>query len=711
MQTFHASTVAALALNLISVQHRCIQLLPGSITRRRPAVWARQALATLAAVLGCLVGTAAASGGQATAADSTLPDARLFFATPDFEQIALSPSGRYLAFTSARGSPRVSLIVIDLQSDKPPVVPARFADADIGDVRWVNDEMLVFDIDDRNRGGGDQRWWPGLYSVHRDGSGLRLLVDIDMRFVVQRPAAAHQPLPANHRLLHVPRGDGREVIVGEWQFSRTGEASAVIAKRLDVVSGRSRSLSFGAPENVMSWWFDADGQPRLVATRNGKAAAYHWRDAADKPWRLLAEFDALLAPWMPRQIDADGNLYVTVASGADGAHELRRFDFATGKPQPEALVKTPGFDFSGQIVSETPGSRALGVRVLTDAETTIWFDKRLQALQRAADERFPGTVNRISCRRCDNDDMAALVNSWSDREPGQVWLYRAADQSWRAIAKVRPEIDARQMATTDFFRIRTRDGTEIPVWITTPPGKAEAPRPAVVLVHGGPWVRGRQWNWSAHAQFLASRGYVVIEPEFRGSTGYGRTLFRAGWKKWGTAMQDDLVDALDFAAGKGFVDKDRVCIAGASYGGYATLMSLVRHPAVYRCGVAWVAVSDPRLMMKWQYGTDVANEAREYDLPLLIGDPVADKAMLDAATPVLHASRIKAPVLLAMGGADRRVPLEHGTRMRDALKEAGNPPLWKEYADEGHGFFLLDNRLDFMRQVERFLAEHLAPRR
>ncbi|MEO8279696.1 MAG: alpha/beta fold hydrolase, partial [Ideonella sp.] len=365
---------------------------------------------------------------------------------------------------------------------------------------------------------------------------------------------------------------------------------------------------------------------------------------------------------------------------------------------------------TGRIVSETQGSRALGVRVWTDAQTTVWFDKRLQALQKAADERWPGLINQITCRRCDSDDMTALISSWSDREPGQQWLYRAADKSWRFVAKARPGIEVAGMATTDFSRVVMRDGLHIPVWITTSPGKASAPRAAVVLVHGGPWVRGRYWHWNADAQFLASRGYVVIEPEFRGSTGYGQKLFRAGWKQWGTTMQDDLVDALDWAVAKGGVDKSRVCIAGASYGGYATLMSLVRHPDTYRCGVAWVAVSDPRLMLKWSFVSDISTEAREHELPVLIGDPLTDKALLDAATPLLHADKIKAPVLLAMGGADRRVPIEHGTSMRDALTAAGNPPQWKEYADEGHGFLLLENQLDFMGRVERFLAEHLKSR-
>jgi dipeptidyl aminopeptidase/acylaminoacyl peptidase len=229
----------------------------------------------------------------------------------------------------------------------------------------------------------------------------------------------------------------------------------------------------------------------------------------------------------------------------------------------------------------------------------------------------------------------------------------------------------------------------------------------VVLVHGGPWVRGRHWQWDADAQFLASRGYAVIEPEFRGSRGYGQALYRAGWRQWGQAMQDDVADALAWAVKQGHVDAKRVCIAGASYGGYATLMGLVRHPDLYRCGVAWAAVTDPRLMYKWRDGTDQSDEVRSYYYPELIGDPVTDAAMIESVTPVLLAGRVQAPLMLAFGGQDRRVPLVHGTLLREALRAAGKEPVWVVYPDEGHGWFKLENQLDFARRMDAFLAEHL----
>jgi dipeptidyl aminopeptidase/acylaminoacyl peptidase len=172
-------------------------------------------------------------------------------------------------------------------------------------------------------------------------------------------------------------------------------------------------------------------------------------------------------------------------------------------------------------------------------------------------------------------------------------------------------------------------------------------------------------------------------------------------------MQDDVDDALDWVVGQGWVDAKHVCIAGASYGGYATLMGLIRTPERYRCGVAWAAVTDPRLLFEGFWRSEISEEARLYGLPVLIGDPKEDAAALAAVSPVEQASRIKAPLLLAFGGLDRRVPLEHGTRLRSALRAAGQDPQWVVYDDEGHGWLKPENRVDFARRMEAFLAKYL----
>ncbi|MCE2916035.1 MAG: alpha/beta hydrolase family protein [Rubrivivax sp.] len=675
-------------------------------------VWSWRGAGALFATLLALAaapqaGAQAQPTGAADAAPGRLP-VELFFEDPDIREAKLSPSGRWVAMTVVPAGQRVRLLIFDSATGKPVAQAAHFSDADIDDFFWVNDERLVFDLADRLSGGGDQRFWPGLFSVARTGGPLTPLVQNKWFGIRERQVPGREALEVNHSLLHVPRTGGDEVIVGEHRWTGAGEPDGVNAKRLNVVTRRITSLSRGTPENVWNWMFDAAGEPRLVITRSKGRSGVHWREA--DAWREIADHDFYNMPWRPSFVTTDGKLYVTVASGSSGERQLHRFDFKSGQPEREPVVKVPGFDFLGGIVSETAGGRDLGVRVETDAATTVWFDARLAALQKEADQKLPGRINVLTCRRCDEADMTVLIRSYADQDPGTWVVYTAADKQWRILAQKRPKIDPRRMATLDFERFKARDGRSIPVWITRPVASVaprDKPLPAVVLVHGGPWVRGGTWGWDGEAQFLASRGYVVIEPEFRGSDGYGQSHFRAGWKQWGQAMQDDVADATLWAAAKGLADPKRICIAGASYGGYATLMGLIRHGELYRCGVSWVAVTDPRLLFKWNAQSDGIEEFRRYSYPQLIGDPVADAAMLDANTPVLRAAEIKRPLLLAMGQEDRRVPIEHGTALRDAMRRNGQTLEWVVYPDEGHGWYKFENRVDFYRRMERFLAEHL----
>jgi dipeptidyl aminopeptidase/acylaminoacyl peptidase len=232
----------------------------------------------------------------------------------------------------------------------------------------------------------------------------------------------------------------------------------------------------------------------------------------------------------------------------------------------------------------------------------------------------------------------------------------------------------------------------------------------VVLVHGGPWVRGADVSWAAEAQFLASRGYRVIQPEFRGSTGYGGNLFRAGFKQWGLAMQDDLTDSVRWAAEQKLIDPARVCIYGGSYGGYAALMGAIASPGVYKCAVSYAGVTDIDLMRNIDW-SDMSNDYKQYGMPVLVGDPVKDAAQLAATSPLKRAGEIKIPILLAHGSVDRRVPIVHARKFVSAAQDAGVDIEMVDYFDEGHCFCTPKNETDFYGRLERFLAKSLKPAR
>ncbi|MEK8053201.1 prolyl oligopeptidase family serine peptidase [Ideonella sp. DXS22W] len=648
-----------------------------------------------------------------TTANAAAPlPVEVFYRHAELGDVALSPSGRRLgAIVNVQG--RRALAVLPVDGQGAPTVVAALSDADVRNFHWLGDERLVYQLIDLNRGSGAQGGWEGLFSVQADGQDTRMLVRTRWDFLVARPAMGRQPLEPYHELLAVPHGSTDEVVVGRMVWDGHGELREVVPLRLNVATQTTRSLAQGMPDRVTDWVFDPRGEPRVGLSAQGGQSIVHWRGPGDTAWREIARRPSTRVGWRPHSVDGQGVLYVTVPGGADGSVALHRFDFAAGRPEPEALVRAPGFDFDGRLITAADSGTVLGVRTETDAEVTRWFHAGLASWQIEADELLRGRVNRLQCRRCDSDDPVVLVRSWSDQHPGELWLLRPrrSEGRWQPLGPVRKDVDPRRMATLDFHRVPTRDGLQMPLWLTLPAGAARdrRPRPAVVWVHGGPWVRGGRWAWDEDAQFLASRGYVVLAPEYRGSTGYGARWFEAGRKQWGRAMQDDLVDALNWAVGQGHVDPKRVCIAGASYGGYAALMAPLRHPGVFRCSVSWVGVTDPRaLMNRWDAWQDFSDEVRRYNWPQLVGDPVADAALLDEATPVLHAARWQIPLLMAYGAKDHRVPLAQGEAFVDALRRAGKPePEWIVYPDEGHGWLKPENRYDFARRMAAFLARHL----
>ncbi len=634
-----------------------------------------------------------------------------FFAHPDIGDVKLSPSGRYLSVLMPGAAGRNSLAVLDLADGTRSRRLANYRDADVIRVRWVDDEWLVYSVGDLHAGSGEREFAPGLFSVSVQGGPPRALVKVRGNpFFVEAPVGVDRRLDYNHMLLAVPRDGNREIIVGELSFGRNGYIDKIRPRRLHVETGRVRNIEYGAPGPVGRWLFDNRGEPRLAAYESEGRLRVQWREPGSDTWAPLLEADALQPPWAPYGLDANGTLYVTDSRGAGGTRVLARYDFATRAPAAESTVVVPGFDFSGELISDIDTGRLLGARAQTDGETTVWLDASMKALQDEVDGRLPGRVNRITCRRCAAADRIVLIESWSDLDPGTVFIWRGRDAALDRVGRRLNGIDPQRMAPLSLERITARDGRPLPVWITEPRrAQGEAPPPAVVLVHGGPWVRGGSWRWHALPQFLASRGYAVIEPEFRGSTGYGSEHFRAGWRQWGLAMQDDVADAVRWAAQAGRVDGRRVCIAGGSYGGYATLMGLVRHPELYRCGAAWAAVSEPQRLLEssWWWGDDLSEDARRHELPRMIGDPKADAQMLKAASPLQQAVHIKAPVLLVHGERDRRVPIVHAREMREALRLHGREPEWLVFPDEAHGWQKLENQRAFALKLEAFLSRHL----
>jgi dienelactone hydrolase len=676
------------------------QDIPSAVRRRRVLQGAAAAAAAAAGAAGV---DARAQGnstpaGASSGVASGAPPLAAFFGPPSLSGSALSPDGKAVAMRVAgRGEgEHAVLVVLDLQTMQPTVV-ASFKDSGVARFAWVNERRLVFDVESDQSG-------PGLFAVDRDGTSSRQLVETQRAFVRAGSASASPELPGNTRLLRVVGTPGSD----EVYVIRPEEVSAekidyFKLQRLNTRSGRA--VEVDTPVNAFDWTFDTQGRLRLVTTVRGPRVAVHLAPPGGgaEGWKVVAEF-ARFAPEaiQPRHVDAEGRIYVEAVHADKAA--LFTLDPATGKLSAQPVLASQGFDLHPEFL--TDGARLLGWRYTVDAEVTQWLDPKLEALQAAVDGVLKATVNRLHLPR-QGDSPWVLVEAFSDRQPQQALAYHRETKRFTRLGNERPGIEPRAMGSSDFVRIRARDGLEIPAYLTLPAGKEKTKLPLVVLVHGGPWVRGASWGWHPEVQFLASRGYAVLQPEFRGSTGFGQRHFRAGFKQWGRAMQDDLADAAKWAIAQGVADPARIAIAGASYGGYATLMGLVRDPELFRCGVSWVGVTDPTLLYSVSW-SDTTRDAKRHTLPELLGDPVADAQMLREASALTHAAKIRQPLLLAYGERDERVPLVHGERLRDALRPHNRNVEWVVYEKEGHGWWYPATRLDFWGRVEKFLARHLA---
>jgi dipeptidyl aminopeptidase/acylaminoacyl peptidase len=649
----------------------------------------RRCAAALLFLLGC-------SGVLAADSPAPRPPAEQFFRDPAFSSAALSPDGKLLAFRTRSKGGRARLAVLDLQTMKPNVV-ASFNDADVGRLEWVNDKRLVFNLATELEAPGAVKMGPGLFAVNHDGSGFRELVET-LNPLVRMAHGDNRVLRWNTFLQGaIGKRDTDDVLVitpeeyglKTWDYFKL--------RRLNTMNGRVTDVD--APLHSIHWILDRAGELRSTVSLEGNTATIHYR-GANGAWRKLDAFDRYFGEGMsPRFVDADGKLYVQSSVAGDKVG-LHIYDPETRKLSDKPVLASADYDVDASFVFDD--RKLLGIRHVIDAEVVEWLDVDMKAVQAAVDALLPRTTNRIEVASRPETSFV-LVEAFADTQPNVFYLFDTRTKKLSKLGSTLPEIDPRQMGEMDMHRFKARDGLPIPAYLTLPPGTAKKNLPMVVLVHGGPWVRGSSWHWDPQVQFLASRGYAVLQPEFRGGTGFGSRHFEAGWKQWGLAMQNDIADAARWAIAQGTADPKRICIAGASYGGYSALMGLVNDPDLFRCGISWAGVTDIELMYSVGW-SDSSDDYKRHGMPTLIGDRVKDAAQLKATSPLVNAARIKQPLLMAHGGYDVRVPIVHGEKFRDAVK-AHNPQVeWVVYPDEGHGLVQgrdMHRLLDAGRKIPR----------
>jgi len=661
------------------------------------------------AAAGCIFSLGGLEGAAAQSKGSSAPISSAdFVSLEDMDQPVLSPDGEVLAVRVRNINGRRQLAVVDTSDFAKVKVLASFGDADIGSARWLDDKRLMYEVWSQLDSAYDSRAYL-RYAIDRDGSNA-MKVGGSGAFHGQIPIA-HDSMAQFVRTLSDGSGD---VISANWTHTmKVGYGNRWLDStpmRYDTRTGHATELFTGrVPHGIQQWIVDGQGRVRGgMSSDNGESEMFSFD--AQGNWAERARFNTWgpsTQRFWPIRIAVDGKLYVLHSEGrTDSGEALFTADVVTGKLADAPMVAARGFDIDPILIEDTQQHKVVGVRYQTDAEGVVWFDDGMKALQAKLDASLPGRINRLDPASC-GCSSKVLVTSYSDRQPAQFFIFDRSNGTLRQIGSSRRNVDAKQAAATDFFRIKARDGLEIPVYVTKPSGKG--PWPTVVLVHGGPFLRGWTWEWDGESQFLAARGYLVVKPEFRGSDGYGDALRLAGYRQWGLKMQDDIADATRWAAAQGLADPDRTCIAGGSYGGYATLMGLVRYRELYRCGVAWSAVTDLGLLHDI-YWSDMDANFRDNGMPLLVGDVDKDADQFAATSPLQQAAHIDRPLLLAHGGIDSRVPIDHATKLLNALRSHHASVEWIEYKDEAHGWFKPETRTDFYDRMAAFLDQNIGQR-
>ena len=627
-----------------------------------------------------------------------------FFKAPQVRLARLNPDATHLAYIREVNG-RYSLLSMDVATRKLTPI-ADSPTADIVDFKWINSKRLMYAIEDAKVGVGDNQIY-GWYAIDLDGGKPYTLSEGLVSTGSSGGANRGMPARAAFRS-RVRSGDEDDFIVTQF-------ANAPFRTTLMRINSRNGSRKLIEPDgltNVIDWALDYNDQARAAVTKNGEIYTVVVRDSVTSAWQKVSVFNSSDEPGLiPLTFDRKGNLYVTASLGKDNS-SIHKFDWVTKAPEPTSLVSIKNYDLGRDSFESDSGGAGLlfdkdgsviGVNYEADIPSTYWFSEVWKNHQEAIDLAFPGKVNHLSGVL----DGPILVLSYSDTSPARYYIYDSRAKKLTLVGASRPWIDEKTQARSDVIRYLARDGLTIPALLTLPRGADSKNLPLVLLAHGGPWVRGVKWGWNRERQFLASRGFAVLEPDFRASTGHGWKLYKAGWKQWGLAMQDDLADGVAELVKRGIVDKDRVCISGASYGGYATVMGLIKHPEVYKCGISWVGVTDIDLMFDVGW-SDLANTPEQrLSLKLLVADQEKDKAQIRETSAITQASKLKAPLILAYGLSDVRVPYDHGQKLRDAIKPDNKNVEYIEYAGEGHGWRLLKTNIDFWTRAEGLLTKNI----
>ncbi len=597
-----------------------------------------------------------------------------FFDNPKYASAEISPDGKRLAFLA----PAENRLNIRICEAGAPLDSARLvtheAARGIFSFAWSRDGRWILYSHDSN---GDEN-----FHIFR--------ADPD------QPDAAAVDLtpkdPSRADFIDLPRATPGEIVV-QWNAR---DPHYFDAYRIEIATGKAVMVARN-PGDVDGWGTDTHGRVlEATALLKNTRTEIRARPEESAPFQVLATYNDDEQAKV-HGFGADGSfLYVTSARGSD-VSRLVELDLKSG--QEKVIDQDREFDVDGPIVSDLT-HKLMGVAYNKERLTYKAFDPQFQKDLDALAKVHDGDIHFEDATA---DERKWIVSFNSPTDPGVTYLYDRDTGTARFLFRPRPWLKPETLADMKPIRLKSRDGLALHGYLTLPKGLPAHDLPAVLVVHGGPWLR-HGWGYDAEAQFLANRGYAVLEINYRGSAGYGKAFMNAGDKEWGGKMTDDMIDATEWLISQKIADPKRFGIYGGSYGGYATLAALAFRPGVYACGVDYVGVANLLTFMNTMpaYWEDARNI-----LYKRVGNPITERDFLRSRSPVFFADKIQAPLFIAQGYNDPRVNHAESEQIVAALKKNGKPVEYMVKMDEGHGFRNPENRLDFYGKMEEFLAEYL----
>ena len=654
--------------------------------------------ARFGAILGGWLVAAALCSAQTPAPAGQAPVPLDAFVSQDsFNEIKLSPTGEYYA-VSVPLEDRTVLAILRRSDLKQTGLFAMRGKTHAADFWWVSDDTVLIALGEK-QGGLDQPVQTGeLATVRADGKEQRLVYSFRMDgdklgSNIKGRSAEY----ASAFLIDDLQEEDDNILIGVWPWSRSSVDPYTEVEKLNLRSGRRVSVA-RAPVRRAMFVSDHEGQVRFAfgADSDNRLQTYY-RSGDGARWEMIASEAADGHATTPLAFSADGSTAYLQVGSRQGPDAIYAFD--TGTRERRLVVRDDNVDPYELVWSEAP-REPIGVLFMDGKPRIEFFDKSrpLAKLNTALQNSFNGDFAYVSSMT--RDGKLALVSTFSDRSPGDYYLFDIEAKKADHVLSRRAAIDPERMGQRKPVEFKARDGRTIHGFLTIPAGSDGKSLPLVVHPHGGPIGVFDTWGFDRDAQLIASRGYAVLQVNFRGSGGYGHAFQRAGFKQWGGAMQDDLTDATRWAIQQGITDPKRICIYGGSYGGYASLMGVAKEPDLYRCAVGYVGVYDMPMMygrgdvQHWQSGTNYLEDTLGRD-------------NLEAISPTRLASKIKVPVFLAAGGEDKRAPIEHSERMEKALRDAGVPVETLYFDTEGHGFYTEEHNREYYTRLLAFLDKHI----